>query len=396
MRKILPATLLFVVLLLQIVAVYRFVADRDHYIFDFAHGWYGARAMLLEHRNPYLREVTEEIQMTVVGRPVAPGRCQQRFLYPPFLAFAVPHFLLPYKLGLSVWLVTLQVLLVAAVWLIVRCASGDRDSSSAHLLLLTLGAVTFRYSLLNFGYGQFSILVLFWLAITWWLWNREQFLLAGIALALVATKPQLALLLILMWLTLAVARKRWRFVGGWAAATVLLLVLPSLFAGNWIPAFLDGLAEAVSTCQPPVYQGSSMVARLGVFAVLAGALLALTLLSERCWVGQQPGYLLSLGIAVSLFSTPYIHSYDLVLALLPLLYGLVVLRKLQGTGARLLEAAFWACLVILPWVFWAAAPGHQPDWIERWLLPLIMLVLLAGLALVQRKQASAASVHTEH
>ena len=90
-----------------------------------------------------------------------------------------------------------------------------------------------------------------------------------------------------------------------------------------------------------------------------------------------------------MFSTPYAHSYDLVLALLPLLYGLVVLRELQGRGARLLELAFWATLVILPWLLWALAPNHQPDLLERWLYPLVVLVLLAGLAVVQMSQARA-------
>ena len=386
MRKILLTVLLAFVLLLQIVAVYRFVAPREHYIFDFAQRWHGARALLLEQRNPYSREVTDEIQMVLVGQPLAPESCQQGFLYPPFLAFTIPHFLLPYSLGLSVWIVTLQVLLVAAAWLIVRCTTGDREIGIAHLLLLTLAAVTFRYSLLNLGYAQFSILILFWVVVTWWLWNRGQFLLAGLALTQVASKPQLALLLIPMWLLVAVARRRWRFVLGFGAAMALLLALPFFFVGNWIPAFLEGLREALNTCQTPVYEGSSVVARLGVFAALAGGLFALTLTSPGRWQTRQLGYLLSLGIATTLFGTPFIHSYDLVLALLPLLYGLVVLRELHGRGARLLELAFWATLVILPWLLWALAPNHQPDLLERWLYPLVVLVLLGGLAVIQMSQ----------
>jgi hypothetical protein len=156
-RKILLVIMLAVVLVLQVVVVYRFVAPREHLIFDFAQRWHGARALLFEHRNPYSREVTDKIQMVVVGRPLAPDRCQQGFLYPPFLAFTIPHFLLPYRLGLAVWVVTLQVLLVVATWLIVRCTSEGGQISLAQLLLLTLAAVTFRYSLLNIGYGQFSI-----------------------------------------------------------------------------------------------------------------------------------------------------------------------------------------------------------------------------------------------
>lgn len=395
MRKILLAVLLIAVLLLQVVAVYRFVASREHHIFDFAQRWHGARALLFEQRNPYSREVTDEIQMVLAGRPLAPEECQQGFLYPPFLAFTIPHFVLPYKLGLSVWIVTLQVLLVAATWLIVRCTNEGGGTSLAHLLLLTLAAVTFHYSILNLAFGQFSILVLFWVVATWWLWNRGQFLLAGIALTQVASKPQLALLLIPLWLLLAVGRRRWRFVVGFGAAMALLLALPFFFVGNWIPAFLEGLREAINTCQMPVYEGTNIGARLGVFVALAGGLFALTLVSPRRWQGRQLGYLLSLGIATTLFGTPFTHGYDLVLALLPLLYGLLVLRELKGKGARLLEIAFWATLTILPWLLWILVPSPQLKVLERWLFPLVVLVLLACLAVVQMNRAETSTPPTQ-
>jgi hypothetical protein len=84
-----------------------------------------------------------------------------------------------------------------------------------------------------------------------------------------------------------------------------------------------------------------------------------------------------------------------VLALLPLLYGLVVLRGLQGRGARLLELAFWANLVILPWLLWALAPNHQPDLLERWLYPVVVLILLGCLALVQMNQTRRSTPTTQ-
>jgi hypothetical protein len=386
-RKILFAVLLAAVLLLEVVAIYRYVAPREQHIFDFVQPWHGARALLFEQTNPYTREVTDRIQLALVGRPFAPERCQQGLLYPPYIAFTIPHFLLPYRLGLSIWIVTLQLLLVAAIWLIVHCASEGNEISLPHLLLLTLAAVTFRYSLLNLGYGQFSILILFWAVVTWWLWNRGHFLLAGIALTQLANKPNLALLLIPIWLLLAVAQRRWRFVLAFGAAMALLLALPFFFVGNWVPRYLETLMEAANRCQTPVYQGPSSLGRLAAFLGLTGGLVALTLLSRERWQGHRLGYLLSLSIATTLLGTPYTYSYDLVLSLLPLLFGLVTIRRLSGWGARLLELAFWATLVILPWLFWALAPNHQPGLLERWLFPLVVLFLLGVLAVVEMKQA---------
>ena len=390
MRKILLTALLTAVLLAQVALMYNYVVPRQHYIFDFAQRWLGARAMLLERRNPYSQEVTDEIQMALVGRPLGEDRCQQGFLYPPFLAFTVPHFLLPYRLGLSTWIVTLQVLLVSSLWLIVRCTSGVGKIGTAHLLLLTLAAVTFRYSLLNLGYAQFSILVLFWAALTWWLWDRGRFLLAGMVLALVASKPQLALLLIPVWLVLAMAQRRWRFIIGFGIAMGLLLALPFLFLGNWIPDLVNALVNAMQTCQTPVYEGPSFWYRLLIFLILTGGLLVLTVLSPQRWQGRRLGYLLSLTVATTMLGTPFTHSYDLVFALFPLLYGLVMVRGQPGRGARLLEFAFWATLVVLPWLLWTLAPNHQPDPLERWFFPTVVLALLAGLGAVDMHKGGAA------
>jgi hypothetical protein len=389
MRKTLLATVLLVAtLLLEVAFVYHYIVPREHYIFDFAQRWYGARTMLIEHRNPYSTAVTNEIQLALLGRPLQPGSCQQGFLYPPFLAFTIPHFLLPYRLGLSLWIVTLQVLVVASTWLIARCTRGNGEIGVALVLPLTLAAVTSRYSLLNLGYAQFSILVLFWTVVTWWFWSKGQYLLAGIALTQVASKPQLAFFLIPLWLLLAVARRRWRFVAGFGVTLTILLILPFLFAGNWMPGFVEGLAEALDTCQTPMYKEPGAFIRLGVFIILSGSLLVLAFRSPGRWQGGRVGMLLSLGIAVTLLGTLFTHNYDLVLALLPLVYGIVVLREFRGKAARILEAAFWATIVILPWLLPALVPARELQSLERWLIPSVVLGLLTGLAVIQAKRSS--------
>lgn len=396
MRKtLLAATLLVAVLALEVAFVYHYIVPREHYIFDFVQPWISARALLFDHSNPYGPEVTREVQMALVGHPIAPGQCQHTLLYPAFLAFVIPHFLLPYRLGLSVWIVTLQMLLVVSIWLIVRCTGKDKPIGAAHLLLLTLVAATSRYSLLNLGYAQYSILVLFWLTMTWWLWDRGQFLLAGVALSVATFKPQLVLLPILIWLLLALVQRRWRFIAGFGAAMALLLVLPCFFVGNWLPLYMDTLADAVRLCQTPVYTGSSALSRLAVFAVLVGGVVALTLLLPRRWQGKQLGLLLSLGIVATLLGTPYGHSYDMVIALLPLIYVLVALRRLRGKGARLLELASWSALALLPWLLSALVPGQELELLERWLFPSVVLSLLAGLILIQAKQSSTTKPSTQ-
>lgn len=395
MRKILVVTLLALVLVLDVVAVHRLMTLRTDRILDFLRVWHGTQAMLFEKEDPYGPVVTNRIQMAILGRPAKPGACQQVFLYPAFTGFTIPHMLMPYPLGNSLWIVTQQVLLVGIVFLVIASTSQTDRMSPAYLVMLTLAAATYRYSLLNIGYSQFSLYVLFWFALTWCLWHQERYLAAGLALAPATIKPHLTFLIVPLWLLLAVAHRRWRFVVAFGLAMIVLLTIPVPFAGNWYSGFIHAAQDAARTCQKPIYDGTGLPLRLGATVLLCVALLAVWFraLRDRSQQSQSLGYLLSLSIAVTLLAAPYVRSYDLVLVLVPLLHVLIVLRRRQGTAARVLKALTWGVLVILPWILWGLAPKHNPESIERWLIPLVSLVLLAALPAVLKGQPAQVEDH---
>lgn len=383
MRNLAAILLLALVLVLEIVIVERYVASRGNYIFDFAQRWIGARAMLFEHKNPYSHEVTNEIQMTLYGHAAKPGAWRQSFLYPPFVALTIPHFLLPYHLALPTWIVTQQLLLVSAIWLLLSHSTDGRPQPG-WLVAITIGAIASRYSLMNLGYAQFTILILFWIVITWWLWSKGHFFLAGAALTLVASKPQLALLLIPLWLTLAIAQRRWQFAIGFAAMMALLLAIPFLFVGNWIPDLLDTLRSATAAGSSFTDVGARRTSELARLLGLGLVLVVLAVGTSQNWKGRQLGFLLSLGVVATFFGTLYTHSYDLVLILIPVVYGLAIVHEMQGGWARLLELGYWASFLLLPWLLWALVPDPQRESLERWLVPLVILILHIVLAVLQR------------
>jgi hypothetical protein len=386
MRKILFGVLVAVVLVVEVIAVDRFFTSRNNQIFDFLLRWHGAQALIVEGKDPYSAEVTNHIQVELLGRPANPGQCEPGFLYPVFVAFAVPHFLLPAHLALPAWIVTQQVLLVVAIWLVVASTKLQEGIGQLSLVALTLAGVAYLYSLQNLGYAQFSIYVLFWLVLAWWLWEKERYLLSGIVLTLVASKPQLAFVILPLWLLLAVVHHRWSFVAGFSAVMIGWLIMPCFLVGNWLFGFLGMAKQFVDTCQVTVYEGSTLILRLGFSILLLLALSAAWFISPRKKADPTMGFLLSLSVAVTLLVTPYMHHYDLVLTLLPLQYGLSLLSQVRGRGTAVLKAIYWGTLLFLPWILWGLAPDHIQESVQLWLIPLVVLALVIALPMLQRRQ----------
>jgi len=406
MRRILLAILIVVVLALAVAVIQQQIVQRTDIVlthdetaqrgdsdpvvvFDFYQRWHGARAMLFEGLNPYSKGVTERIQRGLYGRLTGPEECSQGFLYPAFVAFTIPHFLVPnYPLALSLWIVTQLVLLVVAIWLMVDGLRLTQNMALGSLMAVTLVATVYRYNLLTLAYSQFTIYVLFYLVLAWWLWRRRQDVLAGVALFQVASKPQVAFLLLPLWLFLAIAHRRWRFVGGLGGTAIVLLALPWFLAGNWLSGFIGMITGAVDTCQVSIYQQPGLGLRLIGSLVLGVGLLVAWLRPLKHQERFPLGYLLALTIVVTLLTTPFVHSYDMTLTTLPLAFGIVSLQHARGTLATILKGGYWFVLLGLPWLLWGLSPNHNPELVERWLIPLVVLVLLIVLPLVRRDMLS--------
>src|SRR5882724_11316097 len=88
--------------------------------------WYGARELLLHHRDPYSPEISREIQGAYYGHPFDTsgadrGRDQQRFAYPVYVVFFLaPTIELPFSPTQSVVRWSLALLGAAGVLLWLR------------------------------------------------------------------------------------------------------------------------------------------------------------------------------------------------------------------------------------------------------------------------------------
>src|SRR2546430_4551245 len=135
-------------------------------------------------------------------------------LSPPTLAwFVAPFAALPFAAGYALWNVVLVASLLVTWWL-----TAPRSSR-----LIRLGHLAFALALPSIAFGlllgQVVIVVAAAVSICWWLLRYKRPFAAGLALCLIALKPQLALMVPVALLV----GGQWRVFLGWATGSLAML-----------------------------------------------------------------------------------------------------------------------------------------------------------------------------
>jgi glycosyl transferase family 87 len=195
----------------------------------------GAKLAISDPAHLYDLDVQRAVQLQVTGgaQLVTPGiKRILPFLAPAYVALiAVPFEALGTELGGRLWVLFGLACLALGMWL----AARPRAASAA---LPGFASVPTALLLLN---AQLDGFVALGLGAALALWSRP--FLAGLALGLTLTKPQLVLP---AGLALILAR-RWRLLAGWAVAGVALWASFAILDPRWV---MRWLGPASSTVQP--------------------------------------------------------------------------------------------------------------------------------------------------
>lgn len=306
------------------------------------------------------------------------------FIYPAWVAaLFAPFAAIPLALSLAVWRALNLLLLVWGIGALLRYTNPSfrvlRPASIAALGLTFLLCLIYREAVLTLIIGQFSIILFGLLAAIWgWLVSSRNLsgrqrlagdVLTGLALAVLATKPQavgLPVVLVGLW---AISRRRWAIPLASVASLLLLLLLPIIFypasLTNWLDITFSGQAASQVKYSASVwgisYQwlgSESPWIAVALVLTLAG----LAVLIPR-WLadfrdGSSPVPLsLPLTVCINSVVSPYMLGYEHVLLLMPALILLaaaglpddnVALRsRASRKGWRL---AVYTWLGVLPWL----------------------------------------------
>ncbi|TMD42889.1 MAG: DUF2029 domain-containing protein [Chloroflexi bacterium] len=232
----------------------------------------------------------------------AAGVRLQPYLNPPLVAWLVmPLSFLSYPVALAAW----SGLLAAGGWLVWKLtAPGARAAKLAY----GLSALGLYVVFLSFRLGNVTWLALASLAASYWLLRQNRVSLAGIALAGLAVKPQVALLVPLALL----AAGYWRTFLAWAATTIPIAALSLLVMGL---AGFENFLRAVALAHSMVGDHQPTLAGLlgwsPLSAVLMAVAAALGLLVAFFGRHSRPELPLAAGISASLLASPYVNGADL-------------------------------------------------------------------------------------
>jgi glycosyl transferase family 87 len=318
---------------------------------------YGAALTGIQHGYGHLYDLNLQKAAT---EGLGAGFYWQPYLNPPPLTWlATPFTLLPFDVAVLLWSALLVMAALLAWWLI---APGGGLTRAAHLALF-LGLFPTAFGLLV---GQPGAFVAAAVALCWWLAERNRPIASGLALSLIAIKPQLALLVPVCLLVSG----RGRVFGAWLVATVALVVVALVMLGpDGLQRYRDVLALA-SQWEPTRRYAVAGPLGLGpqVYVVQALVLAVAVVAAWRQRHGGA-GMPIAIGIVASLLFTPYVGFQDFAMLMLA---GWLVIRNqpsvfqvaLLVAGYALLELAL--VVLAVPILLAEAALLLTFLWSRRW------------------------------
>jgi len=319
----------------QSFVTYRFLAEPRTGANDYYSRWAGARALLIEDRNPYDLSVTLEIQEVIRINPEEVGR--GGFHYPLHVIFLFfPLVYLPYPWAQAVWQTVI-------VWFAVGTASlifmreGWKPKPLG--LLGVLLATVFLYPIARTVLlGQFTIHVTFFIALSLLLLQKERDGWAGIALAATSVKPQLAVFAGLWLVVWVLCQKRYRFIWGVLGGGLLFFLATTAVYPRWIISFIEDMQRYADVAggRNPLLVMTELLG-LGETQILHYILstLLLSVMLYSWWRARHDdGVLFNLAVYWSLLVTAVVPfqtgTTNQAILLIPLLAGIYQLTKRWG------------------------------------------------------------------
>ena len=282
------------------------------------------------------------------AQAVALGFSWQPFVSPPPLALlGLPLAALPFEVAAGAWTVLLLAALAAGWWLVAPGAGLERWMHLA--LALGLFPVAFAVAI-----GQPAPLVLLAVAAAWWLLRRGREGWAGLCVAALVLKPQLAFL---VPLALLVAGRRRAGLTALGVAAAAALASAGLLSARGISDYLAGLSDASTWALTKRFTFSDLMPAPAADA-LGLVTVGVALFAAWRSRSQGPELPLAAGLVGSTLATPYVGLQDFALLVLA---GWLILRTrpaawltaLLGLGYVLLELALLEGS--LPLVLWRTA-----------------------------------------
>jgi hypothetical protein len=268
--------------------------------------------------NLYNFEYQSQLEQSIAG----PGLISfHAFITPPFFAWLfLPLSMVPYSISFIIWSLFGFIFLWTSLILL----------SAKHPFRVFLWSLTWFPIFAAISFGQNSLLSLFLLSLTYWLWRKEKYLLAGLAISLLLYKPQLILGVGFLWLL--EWRRSWKsllglFLGGISLAGLCFIFMPEA-SRAYIDLARNILPDMIYSDQFPLWHMHSLrgfwilllpgqkwlVEGLSMLLSAAG-IFAYTFFWRA--IRKEPDMLFAGAICLTIWITPHAMIYDWSILLIP-------------------------------------------------------------------------------
>lgn len=325
--------------------------------FHFLPGWLAAGSWLREGVQPYAASIRAAAERMMHGGPAEPqlGESVGAFVYPaPALIFFLPFSLLPYETARGLWLVVLEVSLIAMV--VIGPRLRQPRPVGRRTILSLIFAMACLHSLQGLLVGQLAILEALLVAGILLAIARDNDTLAGTLLGLAMVKPQMSFLLVPFVLLWSRSARRWSIPAAWAVTLAVLIGGSLLLFPQWPlqwareVALLAERVPAQSALSALIVEGSQALAWI---VVLLSGMLLLYLVWEWNQTGRQAGrqfqWTAWLTVVVGALIGPRWTSIDNVVLIPAWLWLFEGWSERWGRQGGMLSLLAGAVLIALPW-----------------------------------------------
>jgi len=330
------------------------VQFEDHFVLN----WAAGRAWLLEGINPYDEtEILQRAEEAVEGSHFLATLPDETVQFNPFLnlVFYLPFSLIPFQISRMLWVMTLTIaiLLIGYMSLLI---TNWKISTTAKIIILLSGLLGVP-SIATIITGQLSPIMILFMLVSLYLFLQGQDNAAGFILALTSGSFYIAGLVIILFITYAIIKRRWSLITAYGAGLAFLIIVSLLLIPTWPRDWLIIVVENyenLNLVQTPLMTLASLLPGIEDFLsillhIIFGTfyiflLIRLRSKSERIFVWNA----LAVLVVVSLLNIR--GSVAHLFLLLPAI--LLVFRFLTerlGLFGRIITWIFIVLLVTIPW-----------------------------------------------